>query len=261
MIRYSRIARHLLPVAGLLALALGACVRLGMTLPYDDPQPEPQGSRIRPTLGWLAVGKEGGPLRAPDGSLAIDVVHINGHTLLQQVRHFQDDKTSWGDSTLLDRQTLRPVETWRWTPAGTYVTSYNHRVVERVFKPVHGSAQRSSEIVDVEPYSGLGIELVVASLPLSDSYKAMVPVVVDTSARGWSWLNIQVERELAVSERSDVKPRQEWIVDCDLGTERIRMFIAVEGRLVRKMQWLDHDNTVLSETRRMLLGLPAHNAE
>ncbi len=129
------------PAISLLA-ALAACVPLGMSLPSDDPPPEPIGSRIKANVGWLSTQRGESATGTPDGSIAIDVVHIAGRTLLQQVRHFTIGEAAYGDSVLLDRSTLRPVRTWRWTPRGAYVTTYNRRVIERVFRPVRGVPHR-----------------------------------------------------------------------------------------------------------------------
>jgi hypothetical protein len=113
-----------------------------MSLPSDDPPPEPIGSRIKANVGWLSTQRGESATGTPDGSIAIDVVHIAGRTLLQQVRHFTIGEAAYGDSVLLDRSTLRPVRTWRWTPRGAYVTTYNRRVIERVFRPVRGVPHR-----------------------------------------------------------------------------------------------------------------------
>jgi hypothetical protein len=227
-----------------------------MSLPSDDPPPEPSGGRIKTTVGWLTTQRSVSVSGTPDGSIAIDVVHIAGRALLQQVRHFRVGDATYGDSILLERSTLRPVTTTRWTPQGTYIATYNHRVVERVFKPLHGTARRSIETLDVEPYSALGIDLVVSSLPLSDGYHGVLPVAVDTAARGWSWLHFEVQRELSLQERPDQKQKDMRVVDCDIGPDRTRLWIDMDGRSVRKIERLGPDNEVLSTVRRMLLGAP-----
>lgn len=247
--------RLLWPAVSLLG-GLTACVPLGMSLPSDDPPPEPAGSRIKATVGWLSTHRGESITGTPDGSIAIDVVHIAGRTLLQQVRRYRIGAAAYRDSILLDRSTLRPVTTWRWTPRGTYVTTYNHRVVERVFRPVRGSASRSIETLDVEPYSALGMELIVSSLPLSEGYHGVLPVAVDTAARGWSWLHFEVQRELSLRERPDQIAKDMRIVDCDIGSERTRLWIDMDGRSVRRIERLAPDNEVLSTVRRMLLSVP-----
>jgi hypothetical protein len=233
-----------------------------MTLPSDELAPPlPEGGRIKPALGWLSTRNGEFAGGAPEGSLEIKVVHLHERTLLQQVRHFQIAGAAYGDSILLDRLTLRPYETFRWTPAGTYVARYNHRVIERIFEPVKGSPIRSVETLDVEPYSYLGIELVVASLPLGPGFKGILPVAVDTAARGWAWMQFTVVQEQSIAERPDQKSFDVWIVDCDngpgaVGLGRTRLFIAIDGRSVRKIQNLNADNEVLGTLRRMLLGIP-----
>ncbi|MGH7523654.1 MAG: hypothetical protein ACREK8_05045 [Gemmatimonadales bacterium] len=242
----------------LLFAASPSCVPLGMSLPYDPAEapPEPAGGRIKATVGWLSTHRADIGNATPDGSISIDIVHMGGHTLVQQVRHYRVGQAAYGDSILLDRTTLRPVTTTRWTPRGAYTTTYNHRVVVRVFRPVHGPARRSTETLDVEPYSALGMELLISSLPLSDGVHGVIPVAVDTAARGWSWLHFEVQRELAVQERPDQRQKDMRVVDCDIGTDRTRLWIDMDGRSVRRIEQLGPDNEVLSTVRRMLLGIP-----
>jgi hypothetical protein len=240
-----------------LVAGLASCVPLGMSLPYDpnEAPPEPSGGRIKATVGWLTTqrGETGG---TPEGSVSIDIVHIGGRTLLQQVRRFKVGEQVYGDSILLERSTLRPFTTTRWTPRGTYFATYNHRVIERIFRPLHGPARRSVETLDVEPYSALGMELLISSLPLSDGYHGVLPVAVDTAVRGWSWLHFEVQRELSLQERPDQKQKDMRIVDCDIGPDRTRLWIDMDGRSVRRIERLGPDNEVLGTIRRMLLGAP-----
>ncbi len=260
MVPRHRYIRVLWPVACLMA-GLSSCVPIGMTLPSDDEQPIPDGGRIKPAVGWLATRPNDNG--APDGEMRISVVHVAGRTLLQQVRRYSIGEARYGDSVLLERSTLRPVETWRWTPRGTFVARYNHRVVERIFQPVRGSPVHTTETLDLEPYSALGMELVIASLPLSQGYHGLLPVAVDTSARGGSnWLRFEVQAEIERQERPDQKSMTVWIVDCNngehsSGLERTRLYIAQDGRSVREMQRLGPDNEKLGTIRRMLLGVPA----
>ncbi|HEY8062878.1 MAG TPA: hypothetical protein VID74_08775 [Gemmatimonadales bacterium] len=240
----------------LLLAGLAACVPLGMSLPSDDPPPEPSGSHIKATVGWLTTQRADAVVAAPEGSVAIDVVHLGGRTLLQQVRRYRVGAAAYGDSILLERSTLRPFTTTRWTPRGTYIATYNHRVVERIFRPVSGPQRRSVETLDVEPYSALGMELVISSLPLSDGYHGVLPVAVDTAVRGWSWLHFEVQRELSLQERPDQKQKDMRIVDCDIGTDRTRLWIDMDGRSVRRIERLGPDNEVLGTIRRMLLSVP-----
>jgi hypothetical protein len=250
------------PLAGLVA-GLSGCVALGMSLPSDDfDAPAPDGGRIKPTVGWLTPQDGETVTGGPDGQITIQVVHLAGRTLLQQVRRYKVKEAAYGDSVLLDRTTLRPVETYRWTPRGTYIARYNHRVIDRDFVPRRGATVHSSETLDVEPYSALGMELVIASLPLGQGYHGLLPVVVDTASRGWNWMRFEVQAEMTLQERPDQKGLSAWIVDCDNGVnshglERTRLYIAIDGRSVRKIQHLGPDNEILSTVRRMLLGIPS----
>jgi hypothetical protein len=237
---------------------LSGCTLLGH-LPYDpmESPPQPDGHRIKPEVGWITTTRpeEGGTV--PDGQTSISIVHIDNTAYIQRVRRFRVGVQQYADSILLDRSTLRPLETWRWTPKGTYITRYNHRIVSRTFRAPNGRQSHSVETLDVEPFAALGMDLIVASLPLSEGYKGLLPVSVDTMPRGWSWLHFEVQREMTIQERSDQADRQTLIIDCDIGPDRTRLYVATDGRSVRKMQGLTPDNTITWQIRRMLLSMPA----
>lgn len=232
-----------------------------MTLPSDMEPPIPDGPRIKSALGWLTTERAEIVGGAPEGSIAITIASMGGRKVVQQVRHYLIGEAAYGDSILLDRNSLKPIETYRFTPTGTYIARYNHRAIERTFKPVHGSPVVSNETLDVEPYSALGMELFIASLPLNVGYSGVLPVAVDTAQRGWAWLKFTVHSEQQIQERRDQKPLDVWIVDCEngpgaQGLERTRLWIAIDGRSVRKIEHIDADNVVLGTLRRMLLAIP-----
>ena len=139
---------------------------------------------------------------------------------------------------------------------GTWITKYNHRQVERIFRTPDGHSVRRVETMDVEPYSDLGVELVASALPLREGYNALIPVVVDSERQGWDWLRITVARELNVAERPDMPERDTWIVNCDKIGDRMRIWVAVDGRAVRRIEHLGPDDAVQSVLRHMLLTVP-----
>lgn len=233
------------------------CSWLGR-LPYDPNEvpPAPDGGRIRASVGWLTTAPDNAVPRAPDGSVEISIVHLRGHTWLQRVRHVRSGDKIFGDSILLDRSTLRPFETYRWTAKGTFIVRYDHRVIDRTFIAPGGQPTHSTETLEVEPYSALGFDLIVAALPLFEGYHSMLPVVVDTVQRGWSWMHFTVQREMTLQERPDQPERDTYVVDCDLDKSRTRYWVAADGHTVRKIEELDQNNVVLSTLRRMLLTFP-----
>jgi hypothetical protein len=207
-------------------------------------------------MGWLTTHAANSPATTPDGSVALTTMRLGGRQVWQQVRRITTDQGEYADSILLDKESLRPIQTWRWTPRGTYIVRYNHRSVEREFQPVNGQPSRWSEILEVEPYSALGIELLVATLPMGEGQTGMVPVTVDTVERGWAWVKYTVMREIDMVERPNASPMSAWIVDLDMNGERSRLWIAAEGKAIRRIEKLGPDNEVISTVRRMLLGGP-----
>ena len=242
---------------GSLAVALlSACSTVGLNLPFDGPPVAPDGYRLKPALGWLTTQPTTEPGTAPEGSIALRSLRINRQNVWQQVRRITTDQGEFADSILLDRETLRPIQTWRWTPQGTWITRYNHRAVEREFRSPHGQVSRWREILDIEPYSALGIELLVSTLSMGQNEKGMVPVTIDTVERGWTWVKYTVVREMNLAERPNARPMTMWIIDLEMSGERTRLWVAADGKSVRRIERLGPDNEVLSTVRRMLLGGP-----
>jgi hypothetical protein len=246
--------RALLPGCLLALTHLSACSTVGLNLPFDGAPVAPDGLRLKPTMGWLTTQKIVEPGTMPEGSVALKQVRINRRIVWQQVRRLTTDQGEFADSILLDRETLRPIETWRWTPKGTYITRYNHRAVEREFRSPSGEISRSSEILEVEPYSALGVELVVSTLSLGDGETGLVPVAIDTAQRGWAWVRYTVRGEINAVERPNSRPVAVWLIDLDMLGERTRIWVASDGRAVRRIEHINEDNEVLSLVRRMLLG-------
>jgi hypothetical protein len=229
---------------------------LGLKLPSDGPPPVPEGTRIKTSIGLLTtkgLDQEDG---VAEGSIALEVSRYQGRRIWQQVRHLTTPDGVQGDSILLERTTLRPIETWRWTPNGTYVARYHHRTITRTFQPIGGSPRSYSETLEVEPYSALGFELVVSAMTLGEGIKGLIPVAVDTAERGWSWLRYEVMREIDLVEQPHVPSKPTWVVDCTLDGERTRLWIAIDGRSVRRIEKLGPDNQVLATLRRVMITPP-----
>jgi hypothetical protein len=239
----------------LLAITLlSACSTVGLNLPFDGAPVAPDGMRLKPTMGWLTTRKIVEPGTVPEGSVALKQVRINRRIVWQQVRRLKTDQGEFADSILLDRESLRPIETWRWTPQATYITRYNHRSVDREVRTAAGATSRWSEILEVEPYSALGIELLVSTLSLGDGETGLVPVAIDTAQRGWTWVRYTVMGEVNTVERPNAPSLGVWIIDLEMLGERTRIWVASDGRAVRRIEHLNADNEVLSLVRRMLLG-------
>jgi hypothetical protein len=210
---------------------------------------------MRPSNGWITTRVGENMAASPDGSVALEAIRHEGRAAWQQVRHWQEPDGERSDSIILERSTLRPIITYRTTPRGTYVSRYNLRQVERRFIPASGTGGwRRSELVENAPYSALGIELVVSALPLTEGWKGIIPVTVDTLERGWSWLRFEVMREMSLTEKPKWVPKNSWVVDYTLNGERTRLWIAQEGRSVRRIEKIGADNEVLHAMRRVLLG-------
>lgn len=239
----------------LLLLALLGCTRIGLNLPSNQPDPQPRGRSVRPSFGWITTRRGDGAEVAPDGSIALEVVRYQGRSVWQQVRRWQEPDGEHADSIFLERATLRPIVTYRMTPKGTWVTRYNVRSVDRRFTPATGTGGwKRSELVENAPYSALGIELVIAALPLEEGWKGIIPVAVDTTERGWSWLRFEVMRETSLTEKPRWVSRSSWVVDYTLEGELTRLWITQDGHSVRRIERIGKDNEVLHAMRRVLLG-------
>lgn len=236
--------------------ALTGCVAAGLNLPVDGPPAVPQGSLLRPSLGWLTTRSVEGAERAPEGSYALEQIRLaNGRSAFQQVRRFSQSDGVYADSVVLDKETLKPITTVRTTPEGTWTTHYYRRQVDRSFTTTTGRRTwRLSELQESEPYSALGIELVISAMPLVEGFNTMIPVAVDTVQQGWSWLRMEVRREMSLVERPNLPAKSALVVDYTLAGEKTRLWIALDGRSVRKIERLGADDAVTHTVRRVLLG-------
>ena len=239
----------------LLFAVLGGCSRIGLNLPSDAPDPIAAGRSVKPAFGWITTRVGPGAERAPDGSIALEAIRYEGRAAWQQVRRWNEPSGEHAGSIILERSTLRPIVTTRMTPKGTWTARYNLRSVERRFTPAKGrGGWRQSEIVENAPYAALGIELVIAALPLTEGWKGILPVAVDTVDHGWSWLRFEVMREMSLTEKPNWVTKSSWVVDYTLNGEQTRLWIAQEGRSVRRIEKIGPDNVVLHSMRRVLLG-------
>ncbi len=242
-------------VLPLLLALVGGCSRIGLNLPSDAPDPIAAGRSVKPAFGWITSRVGPGAERAPDGSIALEAIRYEGRAAWQQVRRWNEPAGEHADSILLERTTLRPIMTVRTTPAGVWTARYNLRSVDRRFAPANGKGGwHSTEIVENAPYSALGIELVIAALPLVEGWKGILPVTVDTVDRGWSWLRFEVMREMSLTEKPNWVTKNSWVVDYTLNGEQTRLWIAQEGRSVRRIEKIGADNEVLHSLRRVLIG-------
>lgn len=241
--------------APLVFVALLGCSRIGLNLPSDAPDPIPAGRSVKPSFGWITTRVGPGAERAPDGSISLEPIRYEGRAAWQQVRRWHEPDGEHADSIVLERSTLRPIVTTRMTPKGTWTARYNLRSVDRRFTPAKGrGGWRQSEIVENAPYAALGIELVIAALPLTEGWKGILPVAVDTVNHGWSWLRFEVMREMNLTEKPNWVTKSSWVVDYTLNGEQTRLWIAQEGRSVRRIEKIGPDNEVLHSMRRVLLG-------
>ncbi|MBL0180074.1 MAG: hypothetical protein IPP98_13280 [Gemmatimonadetes bacterium] len=239
----------------ILFAVVGGCSRIGLNLPSDAPDPIAAGRSVKPAFGWITTRVGPGAERAPDGSIALEAVRYDGRAVWQQVRRWKEPAGEHADSIILERSTLRPIVTTRMTPKGTWTVRYNLRSVDRRFTPAKGrGGWHHAEIVENAPYSALGIELVIAALPLTEGWKGILPVVVDTADHGWSWLRFEVMREMSLTEKPNWVTKSSWVVDYTLNGEQTRLWIAQEGRSVRRIEKIGPDNEVLHSMRRVLLG-------
>ncbi len=242
-------------VVVLVGVLLGGCSRIGLNLPSDAPDPIAAGRSVKPSFGWVTTRVGPGAEREPDGSIALEAIRYEGRAAWQQVRRWNEPSGEHADSIILERSTLRPIVTTRMTPEGSWTTRYNLRAVDRRFTPIQGrGGWHHAEIVENAPYAALGIELVIAALPLTEGWKGILPVAVDTLDHGWSWLRFEVMREMTLTEKPNWVTKNSWVVDYTLNGQQTRLWIAQEGRSVRRIEQLGPDNVVLHTMRRVLLG-------
>lgn len=229
----------------LLAVALvplfAGCSAMGLELPnygFYGFAPRPDGAKLRSlTVAERAETVLGDPpTLLGEATFQLDTVMLAGHEAWLLTRSRSGPQvTQQSDSIWLDRWTLKPIATWGAYSDGHIRQSFDRRSVVTVRTSLKGGRSRGRLILDAEPYAESGIELVMATMPLSANYNGALPLVLTRRPSELRWLRFRVAQMVFLPGDNGAL-RSTWVVEGDLDGVLRRYWIDSDDRTVVKWE-------------------------
>lgn len=220
---------------------LTGCSAVGLELPnygFYGFAPRPDGARLKQlTVAEKAVSIVGDPpAEFGEAAFQLDTVMVDGQEawLLTRKRTGQS-VLDRADSIWLDRWTLKPIATWGAFSDGQIRQYFNRRsvVTERISNK--GRRMRARILLDAEPYAEPGIELVMATMPLSENYNGALPLVLTRRPTELHWLRFRVAQKVFMPGENG-SLRGTWVVEGDIDGVLRRYWVDVDDRTVVKWE-------------------------
>ena len=226
-----------------LVVTLGACSAVGFELPnygFYGFAPRPDGAVLLPALSTERMTPaEGDSILISEGSVELDTVRLGDQDawLLTRRMPGQDGAVAL-DSVWFDRWSLRTLATWRRDQTGEIRMRLNRRSVDIARTTPGGREARRRVLLSAEPYALLGIDLIIATLPLQAGYNGQLPIVVETRPDELRWMRFDVVRGESLVQvlRGVVKFRPTWLVTTELDGVSRRYWIAGDDRTVLRRE-------------------------
>ncbi len=243
-------ARDVLPVMpprALLASALFllcSCSAVGWELPnygFYGYVPKPDGTRLRRTSAverFVPIGADSAP-RSSEGLIAIDsTLYGDAPAWLITRVHPGVNGGEVVDSIWLEFWELRTLASVRHEDGERVKLRFDRRAVDIERTARNGRISRRRVLHEAESYGLLGIDLVLAGMPLAEGRGGALPVVTPRGNE-MRWFRYQV-----IAKDSEARPaavggvvfRVVWIVEVDFDGRRSRYWIADDDRAVLRRE-------------------------
>ncbi|MEP6590047.1 MAG: hypothetical protein ABJC19_02585 [Gemmatimonadota bacterium] len=240
MLPFRRLLRRTIQAVALLPVLAG-CSAVGLELPnygFYGFAPRPDGAKLKMlTVSERAVSIVGDPpAQLGEAAFQLDTVMVGGQQawLLTRQRSGQAvlDRS---DSIWLDRWTLKPIATWGSFSDVQIRQYFNRRsvVTERITSK--GRRSRARILLDAEPYAEPGIELVMATMPLSENYNGALPLVLTRRPTELHWLRFRVAQKVFMPGDNG-SLRATWVVEGDIDGVLRRYWVDADDRTVVKWE-------------------------
>lgn len=225
-------------------LLLGGCSAVGWELPnygFYGFVPKPDGSRLRRTSAverFVPISADSVG-RTTEGLIAIDSTSYNGEPAWLVARtHPGRAGSEVVDSVWLEFWELRTLASVRHADGERVKLRFDRRAVDIERTAPNGKVTRRRVLHEAESYGLLGIDLVLAGMPLGEGRGGALPVV---SPRGneMRWFRYQViakDAEARPAAVGGVVFRVVWIVEVDFDGRRSRYWIADDDRAVLRRE-------------------------
>jgi hypothetical protein len=184
-----------------------------------------------------------------EGEFRVDTSRVGGERIFIITRRSLDaQQRPVLDSVWLDGWTLRTLHTASHRATGVLRQRFDRRAVFSELTGADGRTKRRKTLYEAEPYSAVGIEVVISTLPLQEAAGGQLPVV-DGLGGDLSWLTYEVLSKLqeARSAVGGIVIRPVWLVEVGLRGEKQRLWIdGMDRSIVRR-------ESVISPTTKMLV--------
>ena len=238
----------------LVTLTTSACAAVGWTLPnygFFGFAPQPDARQLAPVTVIehvkLIVASDTTALH--EGEFRIDSTRTGGELVWVISRRTLDaQQRPVADSVWMDGWTLRTLRTASHRADGVLRQRFDRRAVQSEWTLPTGRVKRRKMLYEAEPYGGIGIEVLVATLPLQVAAGGQLPVV-DGFDTPMAWLSYEVvaQTQEARSAVGGMVFRPVWLVDIGLRGATQRLWIDGMDRSILRRE------AVLSPTTRQLV--------
>ena len=217
------------------------CSVMGLELPnygFYGFAPLPDGGKLKSlTVAEQAMAATGDPEKLiGEASFQLDTVNVGGRQawLLTRIRSGVG-VVQESDSVWLDRWTLKPIASWSKTSEGQIRMSYDRRaiVTERITNK--GRRLTGHILLDAEPYAEPGIELVMATMPLSENYEGSLPLVLAHRPDELHWLRFRVAQKVFMPGDNG-SLRATWVLEGHVNEVVRRYWVDSDDRAVVKWE-------------------------
>jgi hypothetical protein len=219
-----------------------ACSAMGLELPnygYYGFAPLPDGGKLKIlTVAEQAITPGSEPPKVlGEASFELDTIIMPG------------DKQAWlltrtrsgvgvvqeSDSVWLDRWTLKPIASWSKTAKGVIRIKYDRRLIVAERITANGRRYPSHILLDAEPYAEPGIELVMATMPLSENYEGALPLVLSGRPTELHWLRFRVAQKVFMPGDNG-SLRATWVLEGNVDDVIRRYWVDSDDRAVVKWE-------------------------
>jgi hypothetical protein len=202
--------------------------------------PTPDGRRLEPFNVVERVQRIEGSdtVEVREAEFQVDTVRIDGERVWVASRRYRDASgTQIVDSVWMERWTLHTLKSVRRDAAGVTTLEFNRRQVRSVRVTPDGERQSWKGLHEAEPYSMVGIDLVLGALPLREGASGALPVV-DGRGRRMDWLRYSVtdRRPEARTVSGGFLFKPVYVVEVSFRGQTVRYWVDGEAKSVLRRQ-------------------------
>lgn len=236
------------------ALATSACSAVGWELPnygFFGFVPRPDARQLAPVtvIENVKLVTPSDTTDVHEGEFRVDTARVGGERIWIITRRSLDaQQQPVLDSVWLDGWTLRTLRTASHRATGVIRQRFDRRAVYSEFTGLDGRTRRRKTLYEAEPYGVVGIEVIVATLPLQQSAGGQLPVV-EGFGGDLAWLTYEVlsKTEEPRSAVGGLVFRPVWLVEVGLRGVKQRLWIDGTDRSILRRE------AVISPTTKQLV--------